>query len=268
VTRRYRPPISYHLREIPIKQIKIWKDAQARKLDRVGIAELARSIKNEGLQNPPMVQKESKDSYLLMSGQRRLAALKRLRAKKIPVLLLTQGTKYDLKDAKAASVIENLHRNKMSAKDVAAASVFLTESVGKNKAAQSLGISQQTLRKYLGFAAVPDKLKEYVPKHISRDDATRLYQTVPNISKAVQIAERISPLDQRLRKQYLRTLAKNPNSSHKKLLKKAKSGLLQQRITVEINKSNARKLQRLAAKKDLEVTDLAEKIIYDYLKRK
>jgi len=268
VVKRYNPPISYRLREIPVKQIKVWKDAQARKLDRVGIAELARSIKNEGLQNPPMVQKESKDSYLLMSGQRRLAALKRLRAKKIPVLLLTQGTKYDLKDAKAASVIENLHRNKMSAKDVAAASVFLTESVGKNKAAQSLGISQQTLRKYLGFAAVPDKLKEYVPKHLSRDDTTRLYQSVPNISKALQIIERIIPLDQRLRKQYLRTLAKNPNSSHKKLLKKAKSGLLQQRITVEINKSNARKLQKLAAKNDLEVTDMAEKIMYDYLKRK
>jgi len=268
VVKRYNPPISYRLREIPVKQIKVWKDAQARKLDREGITELARSIKNEGLQNPPMVQKESKDSYLLMSGQRRLAALKRLRAKKIPVLLLTQSTKYDLEDAKAASVIENLHRNKMSVKDVAAASVFLTESVGKNKAAQSLGISQQTLRKYLGFAAVPDKLKEYVPNEMSRDDATRLHQTIPNISKAVQIAERVIPLDQRLRKQYLRALAKNPHSSHNKLLKKAKSRLLQQRITVEINKSNARKLQKLAAKNDLEVTDMAEKIMADYLKKR
>ena len=65
MVKRYNSPISYHLREIPIKQIKIWKDAQARKLDREGIAELARSIKNEGLQNPPMVQKESKNSYLV-----------------------------------------------------------------------------------------------------------------------------------------------------------------------------------------------------------
>jgi len=46
VVKRYNSPISYHLREIPIKQIKIWKDVQARKLDREGIAELARSIKN------------------------------------------------------------------------------------------------------------------------------------------------------------------------------------------------------------------------------
>ena len=268
MVKRYNSPISYRLREIPVKQIKVWKDAQARKLDRQGITELARSIKNEGLQNPPMVQKESKNSYLLMSGQRRLAALKRLGAKKIPVLLLTQNTKYDLEDAKAASVIENLHRNKMNVKDVAAASVFLTESVGKNKAAQSLGISQQTLRKYLGFAAVPDKLKEYVPNEMSRDDATRLHQTIPNISKAVQIAERIITLDPRFRKQYLRTLAKSPKSSHNKLLKRAKSGLLQQKVVVDLNKNNARKLQRLATRNDMNVTEMTQKIMTDYLKKR
>lgn len=266
--RRYKPPISYRLREVPTKQIKVWKDAQARKLDREGIAELARSIKSEGLQNPPMVQKESNNSYLLMSGQRRLAALKRLGAKKIPVLLLTQGTKYDLQDAKAASVIENLHRNKMSIRDVAAASIFLTESVGKSKAAQSLGISQQTLRKYLGFAAVPDKLKEYVPKDMSRDDATKLHQIIPNTSKAVQIAERIIPLEQRLRKQYLRVLARKPNSTHNKILKQAKTGLLQQKVTVELNKTSAKKLQRLADRNDVDVKDMAEKIVSIYLKRR
>jgi len=135
-----------------------------------------------------MVQMESKNSYLLMSGQRRLAALKRLGAKKIPVLLLTNSTKYDLEDAKAASVVENLHRNKMNTKDMTAACVFLVSSVGKSKAAKSLGISSAILKKYLGFAAVPDKLKQFVPKELSRDDCTKLYQIVSNVPKAVKIA--------------------------------------------------------------------------------
>ena len=268
MARRYKSPITYRLREIPIKQIKVWKDAQARKLDREGITELAKSIKNEGLQNPPMVQKESRNSYLLMSGQRRLAALKRIGAKKIPVLLLTQNTKYDLENAKAASVVENLHRNKMNTKDMTHACVFLAESVGKAKAAQSLGISQQTLKKYLGFAAVPDKLKQYVPKQLSRDDATKLYQIVPNISKAVKIAEKILPLNPRLRKKYLQILAKSPKSSHLKLLKRSKASLLQQKITVELNKTNARKMQRLAAKNELEVKDVANMILQNYLKKR
>jgi ParB family chromosome partitioning protein len=256
------------LREIPTKQIKVWKDAQARKLDREGITELARSIKNEGLQNPPMVQRDGKNSYLLMSGQRRLAALKRIGAKKIPVLLLNNSTKYDLDDAKAASVVENLHRNKMNTKDMTAACVFLSESVGKNKAAKSLGISPQTLKKYLGFAAVPDKLKQYVPNELSRDDATRLYRSIPSVSKAVSIAEKIILLDQRLRKKYLYYLTKSPKSSHLKLLKKAKAGLLQQKVNLDLNKANARKLRSLAVKNDLEVTEMAAKIMSDYLKRR
>ena len=268
MTKRYQSPITYRLREIPVKQIKVWKDAQARKLDRAGIAELARSIKHEGLQNPPMVQKESKNSYLLMSGQRRLAALKRLRAKKIPVLLLTQGTKYDLENAKAASVIENLHRNKMNTKDMTSACVFLSESVGKSKAAQSLGISQLTLKKYLGFAAVPDILKNYVPKQLSRDDATKLYQSIPNVSNAIKIAEKIIPLDQKLRKKYMQILAKNPKSSHLKILKKAKVGLLQQKITIELNKSNARKLHRIAVRDNIEIAEVADKIMSNYLKKR
>jgi len=268
MVKRFTSPISYRLREIPIGQINVWKDAQARKLDREGIAELARSIKNEGLQNPPMVQKESKNSYLLMSGQRRLAALKRLGAKKIPALLLTQGTKYDLDNAKAASVIENLHRNKMNTKDMATACVFLTESMGKNKASQSLGISLQTLKKYLGFAAVPNQLKQYVPKELSRDDVTRLYQTIPNVSKAIRVAENMVSLDQKLRKQYLYHLAKSPKSSHPKLLKKSKAGLLPQKIVLDLNKSNARKLYSLAMKDDMEVKDLAENILSSYLKKK
>ncbi len=251
-----------------MKQIKVWKDAQARKLDRKGITELARSIKNEGLQNPPMVQKESKNVYLLMSGQRRLAALKRLGAKKIPVLLLTQGTKYDLDDAKAASVVENLHRNKMDTKDMTAACVFLSESIGKNKAAKSLGISSQTLKKYLGFAAVPDKLKQYVPKKLSRDDATKLYQCIPTIPKAIKIAEKIFSFDQKLRKKYLYHLAKSPKASHPKLLKRAKAELLQQKVLLELNKSNARKLRKLALKNDLNVNEMSKKIMAAYLKRK
>jgi ParB family transcriptional regulator, chromosome partitioning protein len=268
VVKRYQSPITYRLREIPIKQIKIWKDAQARNLDRQGITELARSIKTEGLQNPPMVQKESKNSYLLMSGQRRLAALKRLGAKKIPVLLLTQGTKYDLNDAKAASVIENLHRNKMNTKDMTSACVFLTESVGKSKAAQSLGISQQTLKKYLGFAAVPDKLKEYVPRELSRDDATKLYQIIPNVSKAIRIAEKIIPLDQKLRKQYLHNLARSPKSSHLKLLKNAKDRLVQKKVTFNLTNGNARKLQSIAARNNVDIVEMTAKIMSDYLKRR
>ena len=267
MAKKYESPISYQLKKIPVKYIQVWRDAQARKLDREGITELARSIRNEGLQNPPMVQRDGKNRYLLMSGQRRLAALKRLGAKVIPVLVLTNKTKYNLEDAKAASVVENLHRNKMDTKDMTTACIFLTEKFGKTKAAKSLGISTPTLNKYLGFAAVPDRLKHYVPKELSRDDAVRLYQATPNIAHAEKIAARIIPLDKKLRREYLKALLRTPKATHKKLLKKAKTRTLQQRLVITLNKTNAIKLKRLANKRDVEVLDAANDILTSYLRK-
>ena len=173
-------------------------------------------------------------------------------------------TRYDFVE----SVVENLHRNKMNTRDMTAACMFLVSSVGKSKAARSLGISSQTLKKYLGFAAVPDKLRQFVPKELSRDDCTKLYQIISNVSKAVRIAERIIPLDQKLRKEYLKSLTRSPKSSHLKLLKRAKTGLLQQRVTVQLTKGNARKLKSLATRKEIDVDTMTDEILSSYLKRR
>ena len=122
-------------------------------------------LKNEGLLNPPLVQKEGKNTFLLMSGQRRLAAMKRLGAKKIPVHVLTKQTAYDLENAKAASVVENIHRNDMNHKEIADSCKFLNEQMGKSAAAKSMGMSLPTLNKYLGFSGVPNRLRLLVPKN-------------------------------------------------------------------------------------------------------
>jgi ParB family chromosome partitioning protein len=268
VARKYKPIISYRLKEIPIKQVKIWKEAQARKLDREGISELAKSIKNEGLLNPPLVQKQDKTTYLLMSGQRRLAAMKRLGAKTIPVHLITKKTEYNLENAKAASVVENIHRNDMNHKEIAEACKFLTEQVGKSAAAKSMGMSPSTLNKYLGFAGVPDRLKSFVPALISRDEITRLYLIVSNTSKTEKIVQRISKLDSTLQKKYLIALSQSPKSSHLKLLKHAKSLRLKQNISFKLSKTNAKKLARESNRYDYSPDEMAGKIISDYLKRK
>ena len=261
---RYTSRVSYRLKEIPIKQIQVWKEAQARKLDREGVSELAKSIKTEGLQNPPMVQKEG-NLYLLMSGQRRLAALKRLGAKKIPVLVLARKTEYEIPDAKAASVVENIHRKNMDVKDMASACAFLADQMGKSKAAQSLGLSMSTFKKYHGFAGVPDKLKELVPKTISRDGATKLHQIIPDVSKAVKIAHQISELEPQTKKRYLMVLARNPNSSHKKLVKKARSLAIQQNVSLKLSKRKTRGLLVQSRRQDLHPNELANKIVSNWL---
>lgn len=266
--RGYHHAISYRLREVPIRQIKVWSEAQARKLDRKGITELARSIKSEGLQNPPMVQQDGKNSYLLMSGQRRLAALKRLRTRKVPVLVLTKKTAYQLQDAKAASVIENIYRRNMNTRDIASACIFLADKVGKSKAAKSLGMSPITFRKYQGFAGVPDRLKELVPKKLSRDQATRLYTAMPDLARALKTAGRISNLDSVSRRGYLDILSQNPNLPHKGIMKRLRLHRARKIILLKLPKSKARGLAVQSRRHDMDPQDLAGKILSDWLKRK
>lgn len=265
-SRKYKSAIAYRLRELPIKQIKVWHDAQARKLDRDGIAELAKSIKHDGLQNPPMVQPAGRGQYLLMSGQRRLAALKRLRAKKIPVLVLTNQSKYDIGDAKAASVVENLHRRGMKSRDMAKSCAFLAERMPKTKAAKMLGISMPTFKKLHGFAGVPDALKELTPKTISRDDATNLYRVAPSVNKAISIAEKITKLDAPTRRRYIQAYGRSLRSSHKTLLKRARVMIAQQKIKLELTKGHAKKLATRSRRKDITPNELAADIVTKWLR--
>ncbi|RNJ71963.1 MAG: ParB/RepB/Spo0J family partition protein [Thaumarchaeota archaeon S14] len=258
--------MAYRLREIPVKEITVWRDAQARRLDREGIAELAKSIKHDGLQNPPMVQKSGPGQYLLMSGQRRLAALKRLRAKKIPALVLTKQSAYDVGDAKAASVVENLHRRGMKSRDMASACAFLAERMPKTRAAQMLGISLPTFKKLHGFAGVPEALKELTPKVISRDDATNLYQAAPSVAKAIKVAEKITKLDAPTRRRYIKAYARSPRSSHKALLKRARATVAQQKVRLELTKGNARKLASKSRKRDVTPDELAGEIVSRWLR--
>lgn len=265
--KRYKPVIRQVLRDIPVKHVKVWREAQARKLDRSRIRDIARSIKSEGLQNPPLIQKGGKGEYLLISGHHRLAALKSLGAKKSKFLVLTRDTAYGLEDAKAASVVENIHRMQMNTRELSQACIFLAGQVGKTEAAKKLGMSMQTFKKYHGFAGVPEGLKELVPKTITRDEATKLYQIIPAVSKAVKIANNISSLDSQSRRLYLRILAQSPKSGHRTILKRVRKAGLRKNITIRLAKSNARKLAKIADKKELDEVTLAGLIIRDYLKK-
>jgi len=263
---RYHQKIQYRVKVVPIKQVQVWDEAQARSLDREGIRELAKSIRNEGLQNPPLVQKNGRGSYLLMSGQRRLAALKYLRAKKIPVLLLTKG--YDLENAKAASVIENLHRKNMNPKDMAKSCSFLAEKMGVTVGARSLGITRKTFKKYVGFAALPDKLKDLVPGTITSNVAIKIHEVVPNVPKAIKVAQRISHLDARTQKSYLKALARNPTATHKKLLRQARLLAVRKTVPVTLPSTYAKRLEKECQYREEEPEKLAQQIVVSWLSKR
>ena len=261
-------PISYSLKEVPIDTITIWKEAQARTLDDTDIDSLARSIAQEGLQNPPMVQRNGNNSYLLMSGQRRLEALKRLGSKTIPVLILSKNSSCNIQDAKAASIIENMHRKDMTTNEMVASCQFLAEKMGKSEAAQILGIKPATFREYLGFAVVPDMVRDMVPQVLSKRDAIRICKVVTAPYKAIEIVERIKKYDSFQKKRYIDALEKLGNAEHSDIQKLANSFRARQNLSLKISKSHAKGLSKISRENDMEPAEYAQKIVADYLARK
>ncbi len=216
-----------------------------------------------------MVQKDGKNSYLLMAGQRRLEALKRLGAKTIPVLILNKDSSHDIVDAKAVSIIENLHRKNMNHAELTASCQFLAQKMGISNAAKALGINRQTMREYLGFGAVPDQIKEMVPKVLSKRDAIRICKIIIAPSKAIETIQRISRYDSVQKKRYLDALEQlGSTAKHSEVSKLANHFRARQNLSVKISKSQAKGLSKLSREQDMEPSEMAHKIISDYLNRR
>ena len=261
-------PISYHLKDIPISQVTIWEDAQARPLDNEGIRSLAVSIQQEGLQNPVMVQKKGA-GYLLMAGQRRLEAMKRLGANTVPALVLKGDSVCDVVDAKAVSIIENLHRKDMNGTDMASSCQFLAEKLGKKAAANALGINASTLREYMGFGAVPEKIREMVPGVISKRHAIRICKIIPSESHAAELVEKMANYDAAQKKRYVSALEYiGTAAKHADIARVANSFRAKQNLYIKISKSKAAGLAKIARNSEMEPAEFAQKIIADYLSRK
>jgi len=259
--------IFHKVETVPISKVIVWDEIEARQLNLEGIEDLAKSIKEEGLQNPPVVQKNKDGTYKLIAGQRRLEALKRIGSKNIPVLLVKHPYKDD--DAKAVSIIENLHRKQMNSQEVAHACDYLVKSMkSTKKAAKALGISQQTLRTHVGFNSIPAKLQELVPKTISKNEALHLYRLVPKIDNAIDIANKIQKYSPDAKKRYLDALALDPGASHGAIRRMANHFREKQNIRIKISTTQAKTLAKESRERNLEPADLVKKIVSDWISRK
>ncbi len=103
---------------------KIFRDeTQPRKeFDKEKIAELAQSIKKNGLIQPLIVTKKNSDSYMLVAGERRWRAAQNTDLKVLPALLLPE----DL-DKDEISLIENIQREDLRVTEEAKAYQHLIE---------------------------------------------------------------------------------------------------------------------------------------------
>ncbi|MGA1159178.1 MAG: ParB/RepB/Spo0J family partition protein [Candidatus Nanopelagicaceae bacterium] len=134
--------------EVPIENIKPNRHQPRSLFDDEALKELAASIREIGILQPPVVRRISENQYELIMGERRLRAAKIAGLTTIPVIIRETSDNELLREA----LIENIHRSNLNSLEEAAAynqmlSDFgLTHDELANKIGKSRPVISNTLR--------------------------------------------------------------------------------------------------------------------------
>ncbi len=152
--------------QIPVENI-IPNPYQPRQtFDSMAIEELANSIREYGVIQPITVRRLSKDLYELVTGERRLRAVKSLRRPTIPAMLMRIGED----DSAVIALIENLQRKELG---------FFEEAEGYHRLICDHGMTQEEVAAKTGKkqSTVANKLRilklsPYLKKIVSENKLT------------------------------------------------------------------------------------------------
>ncbi len=160
-----------YLKDLPnsgINEIEVYKikpnPFQPRKeFNEESINELAESIKKHGLIQPIIVIKDKKnDSYILVAGERRLKAVKKLGKEKIKAIVVD----YTIDDLREYALIENIQREDLSPIEIALSLYELIKKHGytHEELAKNLGKSRTYITNMLRILNLPDEVIEKIRK--------------------------------------------------------------------------------------------------------
>lgn len=259
---------TYDIRQIPLEKITISK-SNARTIDTyIGLDELAKSIKEIGLQQPVVVFPISgqKDRFELIIGQRRFLACKSLGMKTIYAVTLKKPL--NNVEALVYSLSENIHRQELDYKDKIQVVLNLIKELGNIRTvSKKIGVSETTVRNYLGYSAIPEPIKEMVEEgQLSRFTAVRIAKTNPDPKRAIAIAAKVKEEPRReKRNEIIQTAVENPTYTAEKVFSEAPK-MKFKHVTLDLTNGAAAALKKASEKYELEPREIATQVLIDYLK--
>jgi len=176
------------------------------------IEELANSIKKHGLLQPIVVIKDKNENrYILVAGERRVRASKKLGKEKIKAIIAD----YTLEDLREYALIENIQREDLNPIEVALSLYELIKKHGytHEELAKSLGKSRAYVTNMLRVLNLPDEVIEKIRKNsISLGHAKVLVSL--DEKEAINLAKEIE--DKNLSVREVEKIVKNRKKSQNK----------------------------------------------------
>jgi len=186
------------INEIPIDEIEVNPFQPRTDFDKQALEELAESIKVQGIIQPITVRKLSKDSYQLISGERRTQASKLARLKSIPAYIRMADDQQMLEMA----LIENIQRENLNSIEIALSyQRLLTEcDLKQEQLGDRVGKNRTTVNNYLRLLKLPPDIQSAIrDKKISMGHA-RAIINIDDVDKQLDVFKRILKDDLSVRK--------------------------------------------------------------------
>jgi ParB family chromosome partitioning protein len=153
------------------------------------LAELAASIKEVGVMQPPVVRDTGNGSYELIMGERRLRASKLAGLKTIPVILRASSDNEMLREA----LLENIHRSQLNPLEEGAAYQNLLNEYGytHDELAIKIGKSRPVITNTLRLLNLPPLVQRKVAAGVISAGHARALLTLEDAVEIEKLAHRI-----------------------------------------------------------------------------
>ncbi|MDV4150818.1 ParB/RepB/Spo0J family partition protein [Clostridium sp. AL.422] len=186
-------------------------DKQPRKsFDDEKIAELAQSIKEHGIIQPIILNKQD-DYYVIVAGERRWRASKLLGLKEVPAIVMELSDKEILE----ISLIENIQRQDLNPIEEALAYQKLLSDfdLTQEELSKRVGKSRVAISNTIRLTALCDTVKQYLIDEVITEGHGRVLLAIEDPKLQCEIAQKV--IDERLSVRELERLVKSIKSDKK-----------------------------------------------------
>lgn len=174
--------------ELPVSKVEPNPYQPRRDFDNEQLADLAESIRSEGLIQP-IVVREVDGRYQLIAGERRWRAFKLLKLSKIPARIIAAG------NASSASMalIENLQRENLNPieESMGYASLIRDFDLTQEQVAERVGKARASVANALRLLSLPDEIRGYLSTGLLSTGHAKVLLGIEADQQKVLVARRI-----------------------------------------------------------------------------
>ncbi|MBU6164176.1 MAG: ParB/RepB/Spo0J family partition protein [Actinomycetales bacterium] len=175
--------------EVPIQSVKPNRHQPRSIFDDEALQELAASIREIGILQPPVVRRVGENEYELIMGERRLRAAKLAGLSTIPVIIRETSDNELLREA----LIENIHRSNLNSLEEAAAYNQMLSDFGftHDELAKKIGKSRPVISNTLRLLNLPPSVQKKLTSGTLSMGHARALLGLSDASEIERIANRI-----------------------------------------------------------------------------